>query len=217
MRPKIILHIECSLDGRIDWLKPDNFLYYRVIADWHIDGMISGSRTLQLAEMSEEGDKPKQSQQYLVIVDSKGSIHHWEVIKKQAWWNETPIVLCSESTPTSYFYELQANNIHSIVSGKNKVDLNSALQALYHRFNIKTLRIDSGGILTGVMLRQHLVDEVSVVISPQLTGGKSPKSIYVAPDLQSLQGIVDLHLVQAKVWDEHFVHLYYQVIGKNDH
>lgn len=44
MKPKVILHIGCSLDGRIDWLKPDNFLYYRVMQDWSVDAMLSGSK-----------------------------------------------------------------------------------------------------------------------------------------------------------------------------
>jgi len=174
--------------------------------------MISGNKTIQLAEMSEGEDIAKLSDQYLVIVDSRGSIHNWDTIKKQSWWNETPIVLCSESTPPEFLEELEEHNVHRIMHGANKVDLNSALKVLYHKFNIKTLRIDSGGILTGVMLRTHLVDEVSVVISPQLTGGKSPRSIFVAPDLQSLHGVIDLQLIHTKVWDDHYVHLYYKII-----
>ena len=211
MRPKVILHIGCSLDGRIDWLKPDNFVYYRVIHDWQVDAMLSGSKTMLVAEMSTEADIRKLDDQYLVVVDSRGQIHNWGIIKRQAYWNDTPIVLCSQSTPSDYLQMLREIGVHYLVHGEDRVDLAAALEALKDKFGIQTLRVDSGGILAGVLLRAHLVDEVSVVISPQLTGGMSPKSIFVAPDLHSFEDIVDLQLIEHEILDENYVHLYYRI------
>lgn len=213
MDPKVILHIGCSLDGRIDWLKPDNFLYYRVIQNWQVDAMLSGSNTILAAEMDPSFDIQKLDQQYLVVADSRGRIENWEEIKRQAWWNGTPIVLCSKSTPQVYLQKLDAQGVHFLVYGKDYVDFEAALPALFDLFGIEVLRIDSGGVLAGVLLRQGLVDEVSVLISPQLTGGRSPRSIFVADDLTSMAGVVDLKLVQHEVLDENYVHLYYQVVG----
>lgn len=211
MRPKVIFHIECSLDGRIDWLKPDQFVYYRVIQDWSIDAMISGSNTILQAEMSLEKEIEKLSEQYLVVVDSRGRIDNWEVIKKQAWWNDTPIVLCSESTPKSYLEKLQGQQVHYLIHGENQVNIQEALESLNSIFRINTMRIDSGGVLAGVMLRNQVVDEVSVIISPQLTGGTSPKSIFVAPDLESTVRVIDLDLIDFKILDTNYIHLYYQI------
>lgn len=212
MLPEVILHIGCSLDGRIDWLKPDNFLYYRVIQGWQVDAMISGSNTMLAAEMSEEADIEKLDDQYLVVVDSKGRIKNWDMIKRQAYWNDTPIALCSESTPQAYLSILAEQGVHALIHGEDRVDLHAALEELQARFNIKVIRVDSGGGLTGALLRQGLVNEVSVIISPQLTGGTTPKSIYVAPDLKSLAGVIDLQLVKHEILDENFIHLYYRVI-----
>jgi 2,5-diamino-6-(ribosylamino)-4(3H)-pyrimidinone 5'-phosphate reductase len=211
MLPKIILHIGSSLDGRIDWLKFDNFVYYRIIKDWDVDGMISGSNTMLKAEMSEETDITKLSDQYLVVVDSKGRIHNWEVIKRQAYWNDHPIVLCSRTTPESYLKYLSDLQIHTLIYGEDHVDLPAALEALHEKFGINVLRMDSGGILAGVLLRQGLVDEVSVVVSPQLTGGLTPKSIFVAPDLRTFDDVIDLDLIRHEVIDQNYVHLYYRV------
>lgn len=216
MLPKVILHIGCSLDGRIDWLKPDNFLYYRIIQNWKIDAMLSGSRTLQLAEMSDETNITKLDDQYLIVIDSQGSINNWDVIKRQAYWNDTPIVLCSESTPQSYFEYLRSNQIHYLIFGKERVDLKPALAALKIQYGINIIRVDSGGTLAGVLLRQGLVNAVSVVISPQLTGGMSPKTIFVAPDLIALQDVIDLKLVDHKVMDDDYLHLYYQTSRKEE-
>jgi len=211
MHPKVIFHIECSLDGRIDWLKPDQFVYYRVIQDWAIDAMISGSNTILQAEMSLEKEIEKLSDQYLVVVDSRGRIDNWEVIKKQAWWNDTPIVLCSDSTPKSYLEKLQGQQVHYLVHGENQVNIREALESLNSIFGIRTMRIDSGGVLAGVMLRNQVVDEVSVIISPQLTGGTRPKSIFVAPDLESMVHVIDLDLIDCKILDKNYIHLIYQI------
>jgi len=216
MLPKIILHIGCSLDGRIDWLKFDNFVYYRVIQNWDVHGMLSGSNTMLAAEMSEEDNISKLNDQYLIVVDSKGRINNWEVIKRQAYWNEHPIVLCSEITPKRYLDYLHALEIHPLVFGQRHVDLRSALEAVYDQFEVKVIRVDSGGILAGVLLREGLVDEVSTVISPQLTGGVSPKSIFVSQDLASYDEVIDLELIKNEVVDNHYVHLYYRVKGKAD-
>ena len=214
MNPKVILHIGCSLDGRIDWLKPDNFLYYRVIQNWQMDAMLSGSSTILAAELDSNPVIEKLDDQYLVVADSRGRIDHWDVIKRQAWWNETPIVLCSKTTPQAYLDKLSTQGVYGLVCGEDRVDFRLALPVLHDRFGIKTLRLDSGGVLAGVLIRQGLVDEVSVLISPQLTGGRSPRSIFVADDLTSLAGVVNLKLVQCEVLDKDYVHLYYRVVRK---
>lgn len=212
MLPKVILHIGYSLDGRIDWLKPDNFLYYRIIQGWQVDAMISGSKTMLAAEMSTDADIEKLDDQYLVVVDSQGRIDNWDVITRQAYWNDTPIALCSERTPREYLDMLAENGVLALIHGAEHVDLRAALEELRAHFAINVLRVDSGGGLAGALLRQGLVDEVSVIISPQLTGGISPKSIFVAPDLTSMDGVIDLQLLQHEVLEGNYVHLYYRVL-----
>ena len=212
MLPKIIYHIGCSVDGRIDWMKPDNFLYYRLIQDWKIDATISGSNTILKAEMSYDQDIKKLNDQFLVVVDSKGKINNWDIIKRQAWWNNTPIVLCSNSTPDEYLNSLRNSHIEYLIHGKTHVDLKSALEELYSKFGIKVLCIDSGGILGGVLLRLNLVYGVGVLFSPQMTGGQSVKSIYVAPDLTSIHGVIDLQLLKHEIIDYKYVFLNYRVI-----
>lgn len=177
-----------------------------------MDAMISGSTTMLEAEMSTENNIEKLDNQYLVVVDSKGRINNWDLIKKQAWWNDTPIVLCSQTTPKEYIVKLKQKNIHTLVYGKTNVDLTSALKELKNRFKINVLRIDSGGILAGVLLRQNLVHEISVLISPQLTGGTSNKTIYIAPDLTTFEGVIDLKLIKCEVLENNYVWLRYATV-----
>ena len=63
---------------------------------------------------------------------------------------------------------------------------------------MKALRVDSGGHLSGVLLRSGLVDEVSVLVDPCVVGGESPASIFRAADLESADGITPLKLAQLR-------------------
>ena len=76
---------------------------------------------------------------------------------------------------------------------------------------IRRVRVDSGGILNGVFLRQGLVDEVSAVTSPALVGGMSPKTIFVAQDLESEEGVIPLVLTGVETIRDHYVWLRYKV------
>jgi 2,5-diamino-6-(ribosylamino)-4(3H)-pyrimidinone 5'-phosphate reductase len=74
------------------------------------------------------------------------------------------------------------------------------------------VRVDSGGILNGVLLRAGLVDEVSLILNPCLVGGTSPKSLYVAPDLTSPEGVIPVKLTHVEQVEGDFVWLRYEVI-----
>jgi 2,5-diamino-6-(ribosylamino)-4(3H)-pyrimidinone 5'-phosphate reductase len=50
------------------------------------------------------------------------------------------------------------------------VDLKKALKDLQKRYGLRTLRIDSGGTLSMIPLREGLADEISVIMSPCMVG-----------------------------------------------
>ena len=98
---KIDCIIGMSLDARIDWIKPiqeSEKIYYGIVRKLKYDAMISGSTTMIKASY-DEMNTTKYENQTLIVVDSEGKISNWPIIKKQAWWNDKPIVLCSEITP----------------------------------------------------------------------------------------------------------------------
>ena len=50
------------------------------------------------------------------------------------------------------------------------MDLKKAFKELRSLYGLRTLRIDSGGTLSGIMLREGLIDEISVILSPRMVG-----------------------------------------------
>lgn len=221
MLPRVILHMGVSVDGRYDWALGPDTPYYEIVQLLEADADLSGSRTMLAAFIP---DDPKTAfpgvyeqwvklptRPLLVVVDSRGQIRNWDVIKKQPWWRAA-VVLCSRATPRSYRDDLRQHGVDAIVAGDQHVDLREGLQELHARHNVKVLRVDSGGILNGVLLRAGLVDEVSVVISPELVGGTTACSMFVAPDLTSASGVLPLKLLHVANVKGDFVWLRYAVL-----
>jgi 2,5-diamino-6-(ribosylamino)-4(3H)-pyrimidinone 5'-phosphate reductase len=221
MRPHVILHNAVSLDGRIDHFPADIGLYYEIASRWNADAMLAGSNTIIAAsrEFPEEDDAAPEPpagdhddpRPLLVVPDSRGRIRFWHLWQKAPYWRGI-IVLCSNATPEEYREYLKERGIGCIVAGDDHVDMRAALEALDLRYGVKTVRLDSGGTLNGVLLREGLVDEVSVLIHPSLVGGTSPRSIYRAPDLTSPEGAIPLRLTRFETMQGDIVWLVYEVI-----
>jgi 2,5-diamino-6-(ribosylamino)-4(3H)-pyrimidinone 5'-phosphate reductase len=124
------------------------------------------------------------------------------------------VAICSDSTPDDYLQYLAEVGVDCIVAGPEKVDLRAALEELNRRYGIQTVRVDSGGILNGALLRAGLVDEVSILVHPALVGGTSQRSMFRAPDLTSPDGVIPLALVSAEAIGESLVWLRYKVAGR---
>ena len=130
---------------------------------------------------------------HVYVVDSRGRIGNLHQIRLQPYWREA-VALCSGATPQAHLDALTDHGIAWIAVGQNRVDLRSALESLADRFGVKVVRVDSGGVLNGVLLREGLVDEVSVLVYPGLVGGTSPRSLFVAPDLGVDDDVIQLEL-----------------------
>jgi 2,5-diamino-6-(ribosylamino)-4(3H)-pyrimidinone 5'-phosphate reductase len=225
MLPRIILHNAMSVDGRmdLDWATTDIGLYYELAAHWNADAILSGSRTILDAPGQEPVDEsipyelmrdPADSRPLFVIVDSQGQIHNWNYIRQQPYWRDA-IVLCSQATPRTYLDELKNKHVEYLCAGEERVDLRAALEQLAARYGIKTVRVDSGGVLNGVLLRAGLVDEVSVLINPTLIGGLSPRSIFVASDLTLPDDTLKVKLIDIEKMRGDAVWLRYEILKRD--
>ncbi|MHB9028304.1 MAG: RibD family protein [Candidatus Latescibacterota bacterium] len=220
MLPRVILFNAVSLDGRIDWFTPDQAQYYGLISTWGEDCTLVGSETIRHAvEGIPQEDKtvfnpvltePGDTRPILVIPDSRGKVRSWHVLKQWGFWRAF-VALCTKSTPQEYLDYLQARHIDALIAGEERVHLRMALEELNARYGVKTVRVDSGGLLNGALLRAELVDEVSVLIYPSLVGGESPKSIFRASDLASAEGVIDLELIDMQKLEGGVVWLRYNV------
>lgn len=166
MLPHVVLHVEASLDGRIDWIEPDIGRFYRLAAGFAEDAILTGADTLlEGPGLPEEDDA-------------------------EALGGSAP---------------LQA--------GEERVDLRAALEALVEQHGVRTVRVDSGGALSGALLRAGLLSEVSVLLEPVLVGGVSPRMFMRGPDPASAADLARLELLDVQHFDDGLVWLRYVVAG----
>jgi 2,5-diamino-6-(ribosylamino)-4(3H)-pyrimidinone 5'-phosphate reductase len=232
MLPRLILHNAVSLDGRIDGFPVDLCQYYGLVATWKEDATLAGSDTfLKAANEAPPEDEsaflppeidPSDRRPLLVIPDSRGRIRTWHYLRSLPYWRGF-VALCSQSTPQDYLQYLKERHIDCIIAGKDHVDLRAALQEMNSRYGVKVVRVDAGGTLNGLLLRQGLVAEVSLLIYPCLVGGEKHSGIFGAPNLPaadsltSQRSMTSLKLKQMELLKGEVVWLRYEVLSTSGH
>ncbi|MFZ0443013.1 MAG: RibD family protein [Methanobacterium sp.] len=223
MLPKVIIYNYISLDGRINGFNVDTELYYKIPSHWSLDAVLMGVNTVLKSfntksnDLHEEEDfKVREADEndtrpLLIVPDSRGRIRIWSRVFETGNFRDI-LVLCSRSTPQEYLDFLEERLIKYMVIGYEKVNLGTALEEINVQFGVKSLRVESGGKLNGLLLRDDLVDEVCVLIHPAMVGGTSPDSIYIAPDLKSAENALDLKLLKIEKLKNEIILLHYRIM-----
>jgi len=224
MRPKVIIYNATSLDGRIDSFEADVGLYYRLAGTWGEDATLVGSGTMfkpgrDREEGPEEGYEPPErdpgdTRPLLVVPDSLGRVRSWNSIRSWPYWRDV-LVLVSRSTPREYLDYLDGKRVRHAAIGRDHVDLRAALALLAKRYGVRVVRVDSGGTLNGALLREGLVDEVSVLLHPTLVGGTGVRPLVVGPDPASPDEAVALRLTRMERQKGGIVWLRYKVVKRD--
>ena len=194
----VILHIQTSIDARADGFETDMGTYYQLAETFSPDAFLSGADTMIKGRVSEDvpdwayevaKNFPSCSRSIMAIVDSKGRVRNWNALKKQPFWR-MPVALCSRSTPEGHLEYLNEENVDVIIAGEERVDLKEALMEMNKRYGVKTVRVDSGGTLSAALLREGLIDELSVIVTPCIVGGLSTNAMFSPSMLKPAQPIV---------------------------
>ena len=195
----VIIHNSVSADGSIDGFNVDLGLHYQLASRFGADVHLAGSDTILAAEMDTQNgvddsvksvhDDPHDRRPLLAVVDSRGSVRSWALLRQAPHWRDRMVALCSRRTPADYLDRLAARHVDCIVAGEEHVDLGAALQEMERRYNAKRVLVDSGGTLNGVLLRSGLVDEVSLLIHPCLVDGSQHRSMFRPPEVGDAVGL----------------------------
>ena len=218
MLPHVVLHVEASLDGRIDHIRPDVGRFYSLAAGFHEDAILTGADTLlEGAELPAQDDAEPPMPEAIggdgplfVVTDSRCRFDRWNWLRKQPYWRDA-VALVAQASPAEGLERLAAKGVPVIVCGDRRVDLRAALETLAARHAVRTVRVDSGGALSGALVRAGLVDEVSVLLEPVVVGGVSPRTFLRGPDPTAPEDVARLHLQKVEQFDDGLVWLRYDV------
>jgi 2,5-diamino-6-(ribosylamino)-4(3H)-pyrimidinone 5'-phosphate reductase len=220
--PWVILHNEVSVDGRLTGFDVHMGLYYELAQRFVEDATLAGADTILSApdEVEEETaedmeafarDPEEESRPYLVIPDSRGRVRIWHMLRRWPYWGRF-IALVSDTTPVEYLEYLGERNIDHVREGEDHVDLRRALEVLRERYDIRVVRMDSGGTLNGHLLKEGLVDEVSILLNASLVGVEGATSFFKAPRGWSPEDLVSMRLTHSEEMDDETVWLRYDVV-----
>ena len=76
------------------------------------------------------------------------------------------------------FETLKSLNISYLFTGKDEIDLRLVLEKLYDLFSIKKLLLQGGGITNTYFIKEDLIDEFSLVVSPVASGEEKQPNIF---------------------------------------
>ena len=97
----------------------------------------------------------------------------------------------------------------------DKVDFTDLFKQLRSKASVDRLTIQSGGEMNSQLIREGLVNNVSVVVTPILVGGKDTPTLVDGPSLitgADLRFVKPLELVKAAVLKNSYLHLQYKVL-----
>lgn len=189
MRPYIICHMVESVDGRIDCSMVDKISgdeYYSSLDSLDCPSCVEGKVTTEHYHSlpghyeakdttpigKETWHKATEAKGYQICPDTNGTLL-WD--SKQT---EPMLILLSENAPAEYLDYLRERNFSYIVTGKERIDLQKAMEILGDEFGVKRLSVLGGGRINGGFLSAGLIDEISLLIAPGIDGRTSQPALF---------------------------------------
>ncbi|MFC1585691.1 dihydrofolate reductase family protein [Fibrobacterota bacterium] len=216
MLPKVILHNSITLNGAYINIEVNMGLHYQVAGQYGADAHLIGSATVKTGIEAEGGLAPEEEKDfarpeknsslpYFVIVDSLGALKGMLHVFRRFEFCRDVIALVSDTTPEDYLDYLRQRKYEYITAGQDRVDLKKALEALNEKYQVKIVVVDTGKVLANLLLDQGLVNELSLLITPVVSGGK-PEGLFddIAKDLK-------LKLIKCEGLDGCHVRMLYRV------
>jgi 2,5-diamino-6-(ribosylamino)-4(3H)-pyrimidinone 5'-phosphate reductase len=180
-RPHVVVHVAVSLDGATTGFEPDVGRFYALAATWEEDLTLAGADTILAQEAvlrSAPRPGPAQRGPLLAVVDARRRVPEWDALRDCGHWSGVVALRGAASSGDG-----AGAAVAEIATGGERVDLGAALGLLAARHGVRTARIDSGGALTGALLRAGLVDEVSLLVHPCIAGAAGDRRWHGPGDL----------------------------------
>ena len=221
MSPRVIMYNTISLDGSIKDFELDIGLHYEVADKIKADAHLIGSETAKTGiEMFTEkipAEEPTdftnpviregETRPFWVLSDSKGKLKGLLHVYRKSCYCKDVIVVVTNKTSEDYISYLKERNYNIIVAGDESVDFHVVLDKLEMYYNVKSVLTDSGGGLNSILLKEGLVDEVMLLISPVVVG-KGATNLF-----RSLENKVNLELIRSERIRSNHLLVVYRVLS----
>jgi 2,5-diamino-6-(ribosylamino)-4(3H)-pyrimidinone 5'-phosphate reductase len=221
-KPEVIMHNSISLDGCIRGFEANQGLHYRIVGNYQADIYLAGSNTAKTgiemfggipAETEADFIKPAKGAglSYWVIPDTRGVLKGMLHTLRRFEFCRDAVILLSSKTDRSYIEYLEARHYDYLVCADDFVDYKQAFEGLGSSYNAKRILVDTGPTLSGILLKQGLVDKISLLIHPFLVGNKNP-TVFGQLDIAS-PGI-ELKLEKSETLEQNYLWIIWKVLKR---
>lgn len=231
-RPYTICHILSSADGRIsgnlfsasETMTAQSF-YSDIRREYNCPAVLNG--TVTSAQIYADGyidSLPKADRHYpredfaadtslqnfVVCLDTEGTLKWSGNTLERGGQKNHVIEILTEKVSDDYIAYLRKQNISYIFAGEEEFDASAAMQKLKKMFHINTLMITGGGIIDWTLLQAGMLDEVSLVISPVISGEREAATSFDQSPFVSGDHAIGLQLTNTKTFPDGTIWLNYK-------
>ena len=149
-----------------------------------------------------------------IIIDNKPHLNKIGIeyyIKK----SKTLFLVTSNKKHPAFEYEKEENL--KIIYYENGIDFINLFNQLKNKYSIEKMTIQTGGTINAILLRNKLIDKLSIVVAPALIGGKETPTLIDGESLntfEDLRKIKALKLMEVKTLNDSYINLKYEVINE---
>ena len=221
-RPFVVCHMLASLDGKIDGAffgAPETAPALRAYADlrgvYACQATLYGTTTMRGGYA--DGDAPalpaargevpadwinpegRKMGNFLISLDPGGELGFSSHVLEKKGRPAAHVVeaLTGQASPAYRAY-LRDVGVSYLTAGRESLDCAALLRALREKFGIARLMAAGGGVTNWSLLREGLVDELSLVIAPVADGNTTAASIFAQAPFLPPHGPVPFALKEAK-------------------
>ncbi len=197
---------------KIKGIKEGLHQYYEIEKMTDINSFNTG-RVMAKIGVNDKKEPKFKSPCNFIIVDNKPHLTKSGVLYLTKWVRKLFLVTNNKNHPAFKMRNLE--NLEILYYPK-KIDWIKLFIDLKTKYRMNKITIQSGGNMNAELLRAGLIDQVSIVVSPCLVGGKDTSSLIDGFSLRKeneLQHVKALVLQKVKSLKNSYLHIVYKVIS----
>ena len=230
-RAETTLFLPMSVDGKItsgesealdpdhDWkriqgVKEGLYQYYELEQRTDLYSLNTG-RVLAKIGVNAQKKAPQKCPISFIVIDRKPHLNEQGLTYLSRWLKHLYIVTDNKRHP-GFALSSTLENLGLIYYSEG-VDLSDLLIRLKEEYAIDRLTVQCGGTLNAALIKQRLIDHISIVVAPLLVGGRTTPSLVDGLSFQSQEELIKLKalkLVGCTRLKQSYLHLEYDVINE---
>lgn len=194
---------------KIDGVKEGLQQYYDLEKQTDACSLNTG-RVMAKIGVNDRDMEPKKIPVDFVIIDNQPHLTNKGVEYLSKWVRTLYLVTTNQRHPA------HACGLQNVVpiSFDQSIDLSGLFEKLETEYGIKRMTIQSGGTLNATLIRNGLIDHLSVVVAPVVVGGVSTPTLVDGDSLHHLNDLKYVRafeLVSATPLEDSYLHLRYDL------